>query len=119
MLRYVPGRGHFRADNMSGETELDRKATQASQDFARALRERRKAIGMTQDDLALATGVGRRFIIELESGKPTAQIGRSLLIAQKLGFAMHQARPLSVDAETPSLPDMEDENEDAGPAHIL
>ena len=41
---------------------------------------------MRQDELALATGVGRRFLIELEAGKPSCQLGRSLLVADALGL---------------------------------
>jgi DNA-binding XRE family transcriptional regulator len=41
---------------------------------------------MRQDELALATGVGRRFLIDLEAGKPSCQLGRSLLVADALGL---------------------------------
>jgi hypothetical protein len=40
----------------------------------------------SDDQLALATGVGRRFLIELEGGKPSCQLGRSLLVAEALGI---------------------------------
>ena len=40
---------------------------------------------MRQDQLALATGVGRRFLIDLEAGKSSCQLGRSLLVAEALG----------------------------------
>jgi hypothetical protein len=36
---------------------------------------------MRQDDLALATNVGRRFIVELEAGKPNCQLGKALVVA--------------------------------------
>jgi predicted transcriptional regulator len=35
----------------------------------------RKALGLTQADLALAAGVGLRFVVELEAGKPTVRLG--------------------------------------------
>jgi transcriptional regulator with XRE-family HTH domain len=47
--------------------------------FGSLIRSRRKALRMRQDQLALATGVGRRFLIELEAGKSSCQLGRSLL----------------------------------------
>ncbi|HEY6355697.1 MAG TPA: helix-turn-helix domain-containing protein, partial [Burkholderiaceae bacterium] len=53
---------------------------------ARGEQLRRKALNMRQDQLAMATGVGRRFLIELEAGKPTCQLGRSLLVAEALGL---------------------------------
>ena len=46
----------------------------------------RKAQGMTQPQLAMACGTGVRFIVELEAGKETCQLGKSLLVAQMLGL---------------------------------
>ena len=54
--------------------------------LARSIRRRRKELKIRQAQLALATGVGRRFLIELESGKPSCQLGRSLLVAEALGL---------------------------------
>jgi transcriptional regulator with XRE-family HTH domain len=79
------------------------------------IRSRRKALNMRQDQLALATGVGRRFLIELEAGKPSCQIGRSLLVAEALGL-----RPADIlvtgsraqSASVPDLPDLPDEVEE-------
>jgi y4mF family transcriptional regulator len=45
----------------------------------------RKAAGLRQDELAGASGVGLRFIVDLEAGKPTAQIGKVLLVLAALG----------------------------------
>jgi transcriptional regulator with XRE-family HTH domain len=42
-------------------------------DFILATRKRQK---LTQEDLALASGVGLRFLRELEKGKETCQFGR-------------------------------------------
>ena len=46
----------------------------------------RKAQGMTQPQLAMACGTGVRFIVELEAGKETCQLGKVLLVAQMLGL---------------------------------
>ena len=54
--------------------------------FGALLRRRRTELGMNQSDLALATGVGRRFIIDLEAGKPSCHIGKALLVAETLGI---------------------------------
>jgi len=54
--------------------------------FGALLRQRRIALGMHQNDLALASGVGRRFIIDLEAGKASCQIGKALLVAEALGI---------------------------------
>ena len=46
----------------------------------------RKAQGMTQPQLAMACGTGIRFIVDLEAGKETCQLGKALLVAQMLGL---------------------------------
>ena len=67
-------------------TNLETRAATVAAAFGATVRERRTASGMTQDELALATGVGRRFIIDLEAGKPSCYLGRSLLVAESLGL---------------------------------
>ena len=70
---------------------------------------------MRQDQLALATGVGRRFLIELEAGKPSCQLGRSLLVAEALGFtpadmlACRDAFSPAAAADLPDLPEAMEE----------
>jgi DNA-binding XRE family transcriptional regulator len=83
----------------------------AAQDFAARfgalIRERRAALKLRQDDIAFSTGLGRRFIIELEAGKPTCHLGKALVVAAAVGL-----RPIDLMAETnddnamlPDLPD--------------
>src|SRR5207302_7216310 len=72
----------------SDENALERRASEAALAFGLLIRSRRKAMKMRQDQLALASGVGRRFLIELEAGKPSCQLGRSLLVAQALGLRL-------------------------------
>lgn len=50
------------------------------------IRETRKQLGVTQKDLALTAGTGLRFIIELEAGKDTCQIGKVLTVLHTLGI---------------------------------
>jgi len=57
--------------------------------FGATLRERRRALGLTQDEVALQAGVGRRYYIELEAGKPGASLGPALRCAQMLGLDVH------------------------------
>lgn len=59
-----------------------------SKEFGTRLREKRKALGVTQKDLAMASGTGLRFIIDLEKGKPSCQIGKALAVAQSLGLKL-------------------------------
>lgn len=49
------------------------------------VRKARKALGLTQPQLALAAGVGVRFIVELEAGKPTVRLAHVLRVLQALG----------------------------------
>lgn len=58
----------------------------SAEEFGQALRERRRALGLTQDEVALQAGVGRRYYIELEAGKPGASLGPALRCAQMLGL---------------------------------
>jgi y4mF family transcriptional regulator len=52
------------------------------------IRRTRKAQGLRQPELAAASGVGLRFLVELERGKPTAQIGKMLDVLSALGCAL-------------------------------
>ena len=56
--------------------------------FGAALTCARKALGLTQRELALAVGVGERFIVDLEAGKPTAQLGKALAAAKAVGMRL-------------------------------
>lgn len=49
------------------------------------LKEARKRLGLTQNRLALAAGVGVRFIVELEGGKPTVRLEQVLRVISALG----------------------------------
>ncbi len=57
----------------------------AVQEVGQIIRESRKRLGVTQRDLALTSGTGLRFIIDLEKGKETCQIGKVLTVLQTLG----------------------------------
>ncbi|HWJ68946.1 MAG TPA: helix-turn-helix domain-containing protein [Sphingobium sp.] len=59
----------------------------------RIIREERKAQGLRQVELAAASGVGVRFLVELERGKPTAQLGRALTVLATLGCSIEIKRP--------------------------
>ena len=58
------------------------------QDIGKLVRETRKGLGVTQKALALTSGTGLRFIIDLERGKETAEIGKVLTILQTLGIQL-------------------------------
>lgn len=50
---------------------------QSPENIGRYIRKVRKELNVTQKDLALTAGTGLRFIIDLENGKPTCQIGNA------------------------------------------
>jgi transcriptional regulator with XRE-family HTH domain len=93
------------------ESAVDRRASEAASAFGSLIRSRRKALKMRQDQLALATGVGRRFLIELEAGKPSCQLGRSLLVAESVGLrptdlpASGASSQAAIASELPDLPE--------------
>jgi HTH-type transcriptional regulator / antitoxin HipB len=58
-----------------------------------AVRHARKALGLTQPQLALAAGVGVRFIVDLEAGKPTVRFENVLQVLQALGTTLSLAGP--------------------------
>ncbi len=56
-----------------------------------AVRRARKAMGLRQDEFAAAAGVGLRFVVELERGKPTIQLGRTLAVLAAAGLDLQLA----------------------------
>jgi y4mF family transcriptional regulator len=56
------------------------------QGIGQLVRDSRKRLGATQKDLTLTSGTGVRFVIELEKGKETCQIGKVLTVLQTLGI---------------------------------
>ncbi len=72
-------------------------------DIAIAVKAARRTLNLRQSDLAAAAGVGLRFLIELEAGKPTVQLGKTLAVLNALGLdctlvsrsgpSSHEGRP--------------------------
>jgi len=56
------------------------------------IRTERKAQRLTQEQLAGLTGVGVRFVRELEAGKESCQVGRALQVAASLGLTVSVGR---------------------------
>lgn len=61
--------------------------------IGRIVRGERKAQGLRQDELAAASNVGTRFIVDLEAGKPTIQLGKTLQVLMTLGCDLSIAAP--------------------------
>jgi y4mF family transcriptional regulator len=58
------------------------------EDLGRLVKKERKAMGLTQAELALTSGTGMRFISDLENGKPTCQLGKALTVLKTLGIRL-------------------------------
>ena len=54
--------------------------------FGQALKQRRKEMKYTQGDISELTGFSVSFISDLENGKPTAEIGKAIYLANVLGL---------------------------------
>ncbi|WP_291347870.1 helix-turn-helix transcriptional regulator [Desulfobacula sp.] len=50
---------------------------------------KRKHLKLTQKEISEFADVGRKFIIELEKGKPTAQLGKVFELLHSLGLELH------------------------------
>ena len=57
-----------------------------SEEFGKALRQRRKELGYTQAFLSEFSGFSVTFISDLENGKSTAELGKAIYLANLLGL---------------------------------
>ena len=65
--------------------------------IGKLIRDTRKKLGVTQKDLALTSGTGMRFIIDLEKGKETCEIGKALAILNTLGIKITLTPPAEAE----------------------
>ncbi len=63
-------------------------AIRSIHDLAAAIRGRRTDLGMSQVELAMRTGVSRKWIYEFEAGKPAAELGLLLRVLDALGLGI-------------------------------
>ena len=57
-------------------------------DLGSAIRDRRQKLNLDQDSLARLIGVSRKWIVEVEKGKPRAEIGLVLRTLEALGLKL-------------------------------
>ncbi|MFN0036005.1 MAG: helix-turn-helix transcriptional regulator [Saprospiraceae bacterium] len=62
------------------------------------VKERRKKLGLTQPDLAEKSGVGLRFVRELEQGKQTLRLDK---VNQLLALFGHELAPVKSNFSEP------------------
>ena len=58
---------------------------QSAEQLGSLVRQARKQLGLTQPQLALAAGVGTRFLVDLEAGKATVRLEQVLRVINALG----------------------------------
>ena len=87
----MDNRTNVRLISRSGNIMTRRTLTPA--EIGDIVRTTRKTAGLRQDELAGAAGVGLRFIVDLEGGKPTAQIGKTLQVLSALGCSFDITPP--------------------------
>ncbi len=59
------------------------------EELGRYLLQERKRLKLTQKEISEFADVGRKFIIELEGGKATAQLGKVFELLNSLGLELH------------------------------
>lgn len=57
-----------------------------TQTIGQEVKARRKQLGMNQAELAMVSGTGVRFISDLENGKPSCELGKTLSVLTNLGL---------------------------------
>lgn len=58
------------------------------EELGRAIRAERRQQKLRQGELAALAGVGNRFLSDLENGKPTVELGRTMQVLSMLGLTM-------------------------------
>ena len=73
---------------MRGELKLSIKINNPKE-LGQHLLEERKRLKLTQKEISEFSDVGRKFIIEIEKGKVTAQLGKVFELLNSLGLELH------------------------------
>lgn len=59
-----------------------------AQEIGQLVRDARKSMGLRQEALAAAAGVGLRFLVELERGKASVRLDKMLAVLDALGLEL-------------------------------
>ncbi|MET0491747.1 MAG: helix-turn-helix domain-containing protein [Actinoplanes sp.] len=74
-------------------------------DLGRYLRDHRLRNGLSQEEVATRSGTSRRWLSELENGKPTVEIGLTLKVVFALGLMMEVGPAPAPEVDLDSLLD--------------
>jgi y4mF family transcriptional regulator len=72
-----------------------RKRALTAKEAGAAVRDKRKAKGLSQAKLAELAGVSRKFVGDLEAGHDRAELGKALLVFEVVGVEVLEARQMS------------------------
>ncbi|MGO4306124.1 helix-turn-helix transcriptional regulator [Cupriavidus sp. RAF12] len=72
---------NFPSGNAPDETRI-----RSSKELGDIVRQQRKHLALKQTDIAGLGGIGNRFVVDLESGKPTVQLQKVLDVIDLLGL---------------------------------
>ena len=78
-----------------------------SANIGELIKRTRTGLGLTQRTLAQTAGTGVRFIIELEQGKPTCEMGKVLAVLNALDIDISMTAR-AVPAEQPVTPNTDE-----------
>lgn len=67
--------------------------------IAKYVKSQRKQLGLTQEEFALRSGLGLRFVRELEQGKETVRLDKVNQALAMFGMEVAPARPVAEDDE--------------------
>ena len=73
---------------MRGDLKPSKKINNPKE-LGQHLLEERKRLHLTQKEISEFSDVGRKFIIEIEKGKVTAQLGKVFELLNSLGLELH------------------------------
>ena len=68
---------------------LNGKPLRSTEEIGSLVQEMRKAQGISQEQLAGVANTGIRFISDLENGKPTIQLEKTIRVLEALGLGVY------------------------------
>lgn len=74
-------------ENISQESAYGKIST--PMELGKIIRHKRKEIGVRQEIAAGMAGVGTKFLSQLENGKETAELGKTLQVLRKMGLEVY------------------------------
>jgi y4mF family transcriptional regulator len=81
----TPARSRAAGNPLAGVAS---SALSGPEEIGARVRQRRRALELTQAELAARAGVGKRFMVEVEQGKPTLEVGKLMRVVAACGLTL-------------------------------